>query len=184
MSVTAQLKYLHIAPRKVRLVADLIRGKKIEEAQAILNFTVKKSAKPLLKLLKSAIANAKQNLPEDKLNLYISKILVNEGPKLKRLMPRAKGMASAIQKKTSHITILLDKIEKEIEGQTKETEKIKKFKKSKKIKKMKEKKTIKPKAFFREKKFFTRQEKFRPDIRGAKLKTEKGIKRIFRRKAF
>src|SRR4030066_233417 len=100
MQVTAKLRYLNIAPRKVRLVADLIRGKSAEEAQAILNFTVKRATKPLEKLLKSALANAKNNFQLETSNLHISKILVDEGPKLKRYMPRARGQAYEIQKKT------------------------------------------------------------------------------------
>lgn len=112
MPVVAKLRYLRIAPRKVRLVADLIRGKKIEEAENILNFTQKRVALPLLKLLKQAIANAKNNFNLDEKNLYISKILVNEGPKLKRILPRARGRADTIQKKTSHITLVLDEIPK------------------------------------------------------------------------
>ena len=112
MAVIAKLNYLRIAPRKVRLVADLIRGKKVEEARNILNFTIKKANQPLIKLLKSAIANAENNFQLNKENLYISKITVDEGPKLKRWMPRARGSAAEIQKKTSHITIVLDEIEK------------------------------------------------------------------------
>ena len=107
MEVTAKLRYLRIAPRKVRLVADLVRGKSVEEATHILNFTRKRAAKPLLKLLNSAVANASHNFQLKKENLYISKILVNEGPKLKRWRPRARGMAYEIQKKTSHITLTL-----------------------------------------------------------------------------
>jgi len=112
MAITAKLRYLRIAPRKVRLVADLIRGKSVEEAQNILNFTQKKTAEPFSKLLKQAIANAKNNPPaggqmEEK-NLYISTILVDEGPKLKRVRPRARGQANEIQKKTSHLTLVLE----------------------------------------------------------------------------
>ena len=118
MPVTAKLKYLRIAPRKVRLVADLIRGKSVEEAQNILNFMQKRTVKPFSKLLKQGISNAKNNPPaggqiEEK-NLYISKILVDEGPKLKRVFPRARGHADEIQKKTSHITIILDELPKGI----------------------------------------------------------------------
>jgi len=76
MEVKAKLRYLRIAPRKVRLVADLIRGKSTEEAQRILNFTLKKPARPLLKLLKSAIANAKHNFQMEESRLYIAKITV------------------------------------------------------------------------------------------------------------
>ena len=175
MSISAKLKYLHIAPRKVRLVADLIRGKKIDEAQAILNFTTKKSAKPLLKLLKSALANAKHNFQETESNFYISKILVDEGPKFKRFMPRARGSASSIQKKTSHITILLDKIEKK-------SKEIKELKKAEIVKKEQEK--LKTDKDLKEKKSFIDKMKSRRDIKTIKPKTEKKFKRIFRRKAF
>ncbi|GBD33857.1 50S ribosomal protein L22 [bacterium HR34] len=112
MAVKAKLKYLRIAPRKVRLVADMVRGKKVNDALDILSFVVKRAAKPLKKLLQSAIANAENNFKLDKDNLFISKILVNEGPKLKRFMPRAMGRAFMIQKKTSHIEIELDEIKK------------------------------------------------------------------------
>lgn len=123
MEVKAHLRYLRIAPRKVRLVADLIRGKTVGEAENILNFTQKRTSLPLLKLLKQAIANAKNNFNLDEKNLYISKILVNEGSKLKRIFPRARGRADIIQKKTSHITLILDEISK------KENIKMKGFKK-------------------------------------------------------
>jgi large subunit ribosomal protein L22 len=113
MQVKVKLKYLRIAPRKVRIVADLISGKPVKEAKSILQFTIKKAAKPLLKLLDSAIANAKHNFNLQENNLYISKILVNEGPKIKRVMPRARGHADTIQKKTSHVTMVLDEIKKE-----------------------------------------------------------------------
>ncbi len=111
MSTTVKLRHLRIAPRKVRLVADLIRGKSVEEARVILQFTVKRAAPPVLKLLNSAIASAKQkNL--DPSRLYISKITVDEGPKLKRWRARARGQAYEIQKKTSHITLILDETKK------------------------------------------------------------------------
>jgi len=112
MGVIAKLHYLRIAPRKVRLVADLIRGKSVIEAENILNFTFKKPVLPVLKLLKSAIANAENNFNLKKESLYISKILVDEGPRLKRLFPRARGRANIIQKKTSHITIVLEEMSK------------------------------------------------------------------------
>ena len=108
MPVTAKLRYLRIAPRKVRLVADLIRGKTVEEAQNILNFTQKRAALPILKLLKQGSSNAKNNFQMEEKNLYISTILVDEGPKLKRVRPRARGQANEIQKKTSHITLVLE----------------------------------------------------------------------------
>ena len=108
MKVRAKLRYLRIAPRKVRLVADLLKGKSVEEAQNILNFTQKRVALPILKLLKQGISNAKNNFQMEEKNLYISKVLVDEGPKLKRVRPRARGHADEIQKKTSHITLVLD----------------------------------------------------------------------------
>jgi large subunit ribosomal protein L22 len=111
--VSAKLRYLRIAPRKVRLVADLIRGKSVSEAETILNSLSKKSALPLSKLLKSAIANAKNNFQLNPTKLYISKITVDEGPKLKRWRPRARGQAYEIQKKTSHITLVLEEKPKE-----------------------------------------------------------------------
>ena len=167
VSVTAKLRYLRIAPRKVRLVADLIRGKTVEEAQTILNFTIKKTAQPLLKLLKSAIASAKHNYQLEESNLYISKITVDEGPKLKRWRARARGMTSEIQKKTSHVTLVLEEIVK------KPPKNVKKVK-PKVIKKEKvEEKVVKPE-----------KPKPRPEIEVAKPKIERGIKRIFRRKAF
>jgi len=111
MEVIAKLNYLRISARKVRLVADLIRGKKVEKAQNILKFVSKRATLPLAKLLKSAMANAKNNFGLDENNFYISKILVNDGPKLKRFMPRARGQAYEIQKKTSHIVLVLKEIE-------------------------------------------------------------------------
>lgn len=166
MKVTAKLRYLRIAPRKVRLVADLIRDKSATEAQTILNFTTKKAAPVLLKLLKSAVANAKNNFQLEEKNLYLSKILVDEGPKYKRWMPRARGMASEIQKKTSHVTLILDEI----------------VKKPKKIKKVKK---ARPEPVERvEKVPEVEKPKFKPELEIPKPKVERGIRRIFRRKAF
>lgn len=112
MSVSAKLRNLRIAPRKVRMVADLIRGKSVEDAEKILQFQIKKGAGPLLKLVRSAIANAKNNFHLSGDKLYISKIMVDEGSKLKRSMPRSRGRAYPIQKKTSHITLILDEKKK------------------------------------------------------------------------
>jgi len=110
MTVRAKLNNLRIAPRKVRLVADLIRGRKVDEAQAVLETIIKRAAKPLSKLLKSAIANAENNFNLDKDSLYISKIIVNEGRKIKRWRARSRGRAFEIQKKTSHIILELDNL--------------------------------------------------------------------------
>lgn len=108
MEVKAKLKFVRIAPRKARLVADLIRGKGSEEALNLLTFTKKTAAKIIIKLLKSAIANATQKKNVDVDRLYIKKITVDQGPTMKRYQPRALGRATQIRKRTSHITIILD----------------------------------------------------------------------------
>lgn len=103
---TAKLNYLRIAPRKVRSVADLIRGMSVNDAEAQLFMVRRRSAKSLLKLLRSAVANAK-NKQIDPNHLFISEIRVDQGPMLKRILPRARGSASPIQKKMSHVTLVL-----------------------------------------------------------------------------
>ncbi|HEX3107967.1 MAG TPA: 50S ribosomal protein L22 [Thermoanaerobaculia bacterium] len=106
MEATATLKYLKASPQKVRLVADLVRGKKVEEAIQILRFTKKTSAKDLEKLLRSAVANAENkeaNVDVD--DLVVSKIYVNEGPREKRVQPAPMGRAYRIQKRKAHITV-------------------------------------------------------------------------------
>ena len=108
MEITAKLSYLRIAPRKVRLVADMIRNKKAIEASNSLAFSLKSGAEPMKKLLDGAMSNAKNNHKiEDENSLFISKITVDEGPMLKRWRARARGRAMQIQKKTSHIKIIL-----------------------------------------------------------------------------
>jgi large subunit ribosomal protein L22 len=108
MEVRAKLRFVRMGPRKGRLVADLIRGKGSEEAVNILRFTQKAAAKVVSKLLKSAIANATQKKTIDIDRLYVKKITVDQGPMMKRFMPRALGRATTIRKKTSHIQIVLD----------------------------------------------------------------------------
>ncbi|OGZ19755.1 MAG: 50S ribosomal protein L22 [Candidatus Nealsonbacteria bacterium RIFCSPHIGHO2_01_FULL_43_31] len=108
MIVKANLNNLRISARKVRLVADMIRGKSTDKAAAILSFTTKKASKPILKLLNSALANAKNNLKLDPTNLFVEKIEVNDGPKYKRMRPRARGQGFEIQKKTAHIIMVLN----------------------------------------------------------------------------
>ena len=103
----AVAKTVRIAPRKVRLVVDLIRGKQVGEAVAILKHTPKAASLVVEKLLMSAAANAEHNYELDANNLIISKVFVDEGPTLKRFRPRAMGRASAINKRTSHITIVV-----------------------------------------------------------------------------
>ena len=107
MQAKAIARTVRIAPRKVRLVIDLIRGKQVGEAIAILRHTPKAASPVVEKLLKSAMANAEHNYEMDVNNLVVSETYVNEGPTLKRFRPRAMGRASAINKRTSHITIVL-----------------------------------------------------------------------------
>ncbi len=134
MKVDAKLNHLRIAPRKVRLVVDLIRGRKVSEAEDRLKFTSKRAVKPVMKLLKSAIANAEHNFDLIADNLYISEIRVDQGPTLKRWRPRARGATNQIQKKTSHITIVLDEIEPGQEIKTGKKGKIEKIKRKEKPK--------------------------------------------------
>lgn len=103
----AVARTVRIAPRKVRLVVDLIRGKQVGEAVAILNHTPRSASPVVEKLLKSAIANAEHNYDLDINSLVISEVFVDEGPTLKRFRPRAQGRASAINKRTSHITLVV-----------------------------------------------------------------------------
>lgn len=175
--IKARLNYLRISPRKVRLVADLIRGRDVREARSILNFTLKRAARPILKLLNSAIASAKNNFHKEENNLYIKTIKVDEGPALKRWMPRARGRADLIKKRTSHVTLILSEKEekanrkkerkKSLEEEVIEEKEPKKVEKKEEGKKKKTKKliykikeeplskreAIKPKRFFRRKAF-------------------------------
>lgn len=109
---SAKLSRLRIAPRKVRLVADLVRGEKLQRARHDLQFSTKRASVDILKLLNSAVSNAKnknENLNED--SLFIKKIVVDEGQKMKRFRPVSRGRAHPIEKKTSHITIILEESE-------------------------------------------------------------------------
>ena len=103
----ATLKNARISARKVKIVADLIRGKDAKEALAIVKFTPKAASEVLEKLLKSAIANAENNHGMSSNNLYVAEIYANQGPTMKRIRPAAKGSAVRIRKRTSHITIKL-----------------------------------------------------------------------------
>ncbi|MDY0410052.1 50S ribosomal protein L22 [Virgibacillus soli] len=107
MQAKAVAKSVRIAPRKVRLVVDLIRGKNVGEAIAILNNTQRGASPVVEKVLKSAIANAEHNYEMDADNLVISEAYVNEGMTMKRFRPRAQGRASKINKRTSHITVVV-----------------------------------------------------------------------------
>ncbi|HCS74713.1 MAG TPA: 50S ribosomal protein L22 [Clostridiales bacterium] len=107
----ATVRYVRISSRKVKIVIDLIRGKNVGEALSILEFTPKAATEPVAKLLKSAIANAENNLGMDSSNLYVAEVYANQGPTLKRLRARAQGRANRIRKRTSHISIVLDEME-------------------------------------------------------------------------
>ena len=104
----AVAKYVRISPDKVRIVLDIIRGAKYTDAVAILKNTRKAACEPLLKVLNSAAANAENHLNMNKRELYVAECYANAGPILKRFMPRAKGSAARINKRTSHITVILD----------------------------------------------------------------------------
>ncbi|PIV10289.1 MAG: 50S ribosomal protein L22 [Candidatus Portnoybacteria bacterium CG03_land_8_20_14_0_80_41_10] len=119
--ITAKLRHLRISPRKVRLVTDLIRGLPVEEAERQLKFLTKRAARPVLKLLNSARANAQSNNKLVKENLYIEKIVVEEGPILKRWRPRAMGRSAPIKKRTSHIVLILNTKEGLVSEEKKES---------------------------------------------------------------
>lgn len=137
MEIFAKLKYLRISPKKIRPILDVIRGMSAEEARNQLNFIPKRASRHILKLLDSAIANAENNFNLKKENLYIKKITADEGPCLKRWMPRALGRATPIKKRSSHINIVLEDghisklfkedklVKKEIDKDFKEIEELK-----------------------------------------------------------
>src|SRR6056297_4349213 len=168
MEVDAKLNYLNIAPRKVRLVADLIRGKELEIARKQLKFCNKKAATPILKLLNQGAANAENNFNLNPLNLYIREIKVNEGPMLKRWKPRAMGRADEIHKKRSHVTLKLEELDQ------------KKAKKKPKKKKKKKKKDKKQKKGSDERKKQTSKRGRRSNVKGNVKQTKD---QIFRRKS-
>lgn len=107
MEAKATAKYVRVSPRKAGQICDLVRGKNVDEALAIIKYTPKASSEILEKLLKSAIANAENNHYMTRANIYIAEIYANQGPTLKRIRPAAKGSAVRIRKRTSHITIVL-----------------------------------------------------------------------------
>ena len=104
----ATAKYVRVTPRKAKIVVDLIRGKQVDQALAILAYTPKSAAPYVEKLLASAIANAENNLEMDRASLYVAEVYANQGPTLKRYWARSHGRADMIKKHTSHITIVLD----------------------------------------------------------------------------
>lgn len=116
MEIKAKAKFIRMSPRKIRLVVDVVRGLEVKKALNQLNFNQKWAAKPVAKLINSAIANATNNFNLDENNLYVKEVKVNEGPSLKRWTPKAHGRATQILKKTSHIDLTL--------GEIKETENV------------------------------------------------------------
>ncbi len=173
--IKSRLKYLRISPRKVRLVADLIRGMDAVKAERQLTFLNRRAKNPLLNLLKSALANAKSSADLEKENLYISEVRVDKGPTLKRWRPRAFGRATPILKRTSHIFLALE--EKKSTGKSKKGSK--QFKKEQLVQQQekktpiiaKDKKTKSYRKLFKTKKGFFK---------------DKGVdksKKLFRRKS-
>ena len=106
-SAKAMARTVRVSPRKTRLVLDLIRGKNVADAIAIWKFTPNKAARIVEKTLNSAIANAENNFGLEKANLVVSEAFANEGPTMKRFRPRAKGSASPINKRTTHVTVVV-----------------------------------------------------------------------------
>ena len=104
----AYLRYVRISPRKVQIVCDLIRGKNVDDAAAILTYTPKAASPVVLKVLNSAIANAVNNQELDRKELYVAEVYANPGPTLKRYVARSRGSASPMLKRTSHISVVLD----------------------------------------------------------------------------
>jgi len=172
---TAKLNYFKISPRKARLVVDLIKGLPVNEAEAQLLILPNRASKPLLKLLRSAMANAKNNQQMDINKLLIKDIRVDLGPRQKRWRTRARGSMSMIEKKSCHITIVLEESEKEIPL---------KFKFVPKPKKTKKEKLAKEKAHQHQHQ--EKSEKIKPEkeerYREAKPKRFEAFKKLFRRK--
>jgi large subunit ribosomal protein L22 len=122
----AQLRYLRMAPRKIRLIVDLIRGLHVTEAMKQLQFSKKDAARPIMKLLASAIANAEHNAQMKTETLIVKTAFVDGGPILYRSMPRAQGRATPLRKRTSHITIILEGAKSEEGAEVKAKKVIKK----------------------------------------------------------
>ncbi len=165
MLVTVKLNYLRIAPRKVRLVAGIMRGKKVSKVLTQLEFLPKRSSLPLRKLLQSAVANAKNNFQLDEKNLSIYRIMVDEGPKLKRWRAASRGRGVPIQKKTSHITLILEGEPEDKKGEQSDLVKS-------------------PKSAKTEKKTAQNKPRVKKETFSKKLGQETSGKKIFRRKAF
>lgn len=174
MIIKAKLNHLRIAPRKIRLLAKMIKGMEVNQAQAQLINNQKRTALPLLKLLKSAIANAHNNLNISKESkLVIANIKVDQGPTLKRWRPRAFGRASTIRKKTSHLTLELEAKKPKIVKKTTADKKKERAPKKEKVKEVKERKEPEKKSFFQRKKTLQKDSQ-----------VKKPKRRFFQRKAF
>ena len=167
MKVTATLRHLRISPRKVRLVAAIMRGRNVEDARATLRFTPKRAAYPLLKLLNSAVANAEHNFSLDSTGLRIASITVDGGPILKRFRPKGFGRAARIEHRTSHIRL-------ELEG-------TKKLKKSARTRTLEE--TSEEKAAAEESQKQVREREFSVEKKIGAERKPSLAKRFFRRKS-
>jgi large subunit ribosomal protein L22 len=162
----AQLRYSDITPRKMRRIADTLRGLTLNEAEARLSVSPHRAAKKLLKLLQSAAANAKNNQQLNPDNLVISSLRVDGGPVLKRWLPRARGTATPILKRTSHVTVILRESETPVSAR------------------FKQKVVVKPKAFKKEEKRTEKKLEHKPPEKEKPAPQKEGLfKRIFRRKA-
>lgn len=180
MKATAKISNLRISPRKVRLVASLIKGLDISDAQICIDNTIKKSSLYIIKLLNSAVANAESNFGLDKDNLYIYDIQVGEGMKLKRWMPRAFGRATMILKRSSNVLITL---EERVEGKNRKTkEQLAKENKEREEARKKEEKEIEKGKKEGKKEEFKKEFKEEKDIKKDSQKSG-WMKKIFRRKS-
>ena len=108
MEARAKLKFVRLSPQKARLVVDMVRGKRVQDSLNVLRFSPQKASAIVAKIVSSAIANAEQKGVSDVDRLYVKAITDDQGPVLKRFMPRAQGRATKIRKPTSHITVVLD----------------------------------------------------------------------------
>ncbi|GBE16273.1 50S ribosomal protein L22 [bacterium BMS3Abin15] len=186
MKAIAKISNLRISPKKVRLVAGLVKGLDVSDARVYADNTIKKSSPYIIKLLNSAIANAENNFGLDKDNLYIYDIQVGEGVKLKRWMPRAYGRATMILKRSSNVLITL---EERVEGKNRKTkEQLAKEKKEREEARKKEEKEIKKEKKEEEKDEEKTEEGFKKEFKEekeAKRDGQKGgwMKKIFRRKS-
>jgi len=186
MLFEAKLNHLRISPRKVRLVTNLIKGLSVKQAEIQLKFLTKRSAIPVLKLLNSAVANAKDNGNSSKDNLFVINTKVDVGPTLKRWRPRAMGRASAIMKRTSHITLTLSQKEQSIVKEDKKEEKIKPIKKDETLleeigKEAKEEKEISEKE---RKNFDKKSHSKKSKEKSTSSQSLRSVKKTFRRKSF